>query len=207
MPEWSEGIRRSTELTGLELVLESARLLEEYGFRPVDDLAFDDDLVRETGFRLYEDVVSLVGIAGFESWPELASSWLDIQDILGRNIGRKLTSSDAKAWDTYLVLLVGQQLTPSDRAEAVSIRYNTRRARKIVVTGDEVRGIDDLELALMPVRPVLAEVQNIENRDPLDDLVDHISDISDPDPVRVLVDAYRESRLLLEALHVWRTGQ
>jgi len=193
------------DLTAFQLMLESGRLLREYGFNEVavTDPEFHAD--GEIDLRVYEDEVSFVGLAGFSDWPQLSSSWMRSQERLGRLIGRRVNSGDAKVWDTYLVLFVGQQLTPNDHAEAVEIRYNTRRARKIVVTGDDVRGPQDLELALMPVRPVILTGDRVFATDPLEDLVGHLERQGDQGHARVLVQAYRESRLLLESLHEWRT--
>lgn len=191
------------ELTGLQVALEAGRLLESYGYFPVPSShQFEAD--SNDSFNVYEDEVSLVAIVGYASWPQLTSSWLTAQDSLGRLMGERLDPGDAKSWDAYLLLVIGQSLTGRDRSEARTIRYNTRRARKIVISGDEVRGLQDLELALMPVRPITPQETLAANEDPLVDLRRQVADDRGGQVIDRLLGAYRESRPLVETLHEWQ---
>jgi hypothetical protein len=190
----------------LQLAIEIENCLRRFGFHRIQ-VELPADFVAGVDFRLFEDEVCFVAVCTFLDWPALSVAWHDAQEVLGTLIGGRVAAFDPKTWDGYLVLGVGQTLTPNDRAEAVSIRYDTRRARKIVISGDEVLSVSALELALMPVRPMLVATATPDARDPLAELLEHMRRTStEPDGIEQLLDSYRRGRLLIEDLHQSRSA-
>jgi hypothetical protein len=153
-----------------------------------------------------EDPLAIVGVAGFDSWTELAAGWSIAQDRIVSAIGGRIASGEPKAWDGYLALLTPQQLTEGEQGEAARIRYDTRRLRKIVITGDEAPNLGRLPSALLPVRPILEE-GDLERFDPLARLRDHLIRAgAEAGAVDALLEAYTEGRLLMDAIHAWRAS-
>src|SRR6267378_4471682 len=102
--------------------------------------------------RLYEDPYSIASVAVYETWHELTTGWIQLQESLVELISHYWTRADAKAWDGYLVLLT--PATPTSSVEAEAIRYNTTRLRKLLATGDDLRRLSDITRVLAPLLPL-----------------------------------------------------
>src|SRR5712692_5915848 len=102
--------------------------------------------------RVYEDPYCVATIAVYETWSELSTGWLQLQESLVELMSKFWTRSDAKAWDGYIVLLTPG--TPGSSVEVESIRYNTSRVRKLLATGEDLRRLSDVARVLAPLLPV-----------------------------------------------------
>jgi hypothetical protein len=122
------------------------------GFHEVDVAKSQE--IDSTRTRLYEDQYSLVLVASFQSASELIQEWPRVQSTLAALITRTIDRHDAKAWDGYLVLLLGRQPLREDAVTLSTIAYDTRRVRKLIVTPDMISADLDLTEALLPVLPL-----------------------------------------------------
>lgn len=162
----------------------------------------------------YEDEYAIIAIWQFSSFADLSNSWLEAQDEVVRLVGSNVVSTDPKSWDGYLVLVTAEGVAASHSETLTSIRSNTRRLRKLVVTGDDLPTMigTPLELAA-PVRRALAPVLDItieqshRRLDPLETIPDRI-DLSDEElsDLVVLLDAHKRGIPIVDALFGVRHG-
>lgn len=149
--------------------------------------------------RVYEDPYSIAAVAVYETWSELATGWVQLQESLVELISRFWTQADAKAWDGYLVLLT--PAAPSSAVEAETIRYNTSRLRKLIATGDDLRRLSDVARVLAPLLP-LESVATPQEERALDILPRLLARRGiDEGAGRALVRAFERQEPLVEALH------
>jgi hypothetical protein len=155
----------------------------------------------------YEDPHSFVGVAYFPSLSGLIAGWLDAQERLGR-LASTVTQLGAKAWDGYLVLLCDQSSSPDTAAEVTAIRSNTRRLRKLVITGDDLMQGDQPIPPVVAVRRALAPLLPIDVP-PDSGFVDPVSTLSaritvpglEASDIDVVVEAHELGLPMVAALH------
>lgn len=155
---------------------------------------------------LYEDEHSVVGVSAFETVQDLIASWLDAQDDLSRIMSAVIPSMNSKAWDGYLIAVTGQVPRSTEAADLAAIRSNTRRARKLVITGDDVghgsAGIrNGIRRGLAPLLP-LELPEETSGADPIAGLPSRISvpGMTAAD-VAAVIAAYEDGLPPLQALH------
>ena len=159
-----------------------------------------------TNARIFEDPCSIVAVVVYETWRHLSSGWTQAQGMLVELISEHVSSAEAKAWDGYLVLLTPDIPSIHEQIEATRIRQDTSRVRKLVAAGGELRGLADVERALLPFVPLRADPQFAVQESVLDMLPELLARKGLPeDAVRALIDAFSEQRPLIEALHAGRT--
>lgn len=132
-----------------------------------------------------------------------------------RLVGSNVVSTDPKSWDGYLVLVTAERVEPTHAGTLTSIRSNTRRLRKLVVTGDDLPSSIDTPLELAAsVRRSLASVldltieQSRSRIDPLETIPDRIN-LSDEESsdLAVLLGAHKRGIPIVEALFEVRRGR
>lgn len=150
--------------------------------------------------RLFEDPYNVVGLVVFETCDELVQTWADLQGRLVDLITHSVGQAEAKSWDGYLVLLT-PALSPSGESLIDKIRYNTTRLRKIVATGEELRGTGDVERILRPLLPLDSDIGQLDRGTVLDLLPKLLAPGIPESTTKALVGAFLEQAPLLESLH------
>jgi hypothetical protein len=191
-------------LTATNILAAASDILTMGGYVRVSD-----EFIHEwptTNARLFEDLYGIVAVVVYETWGDLSSGWVDVQDALVRIISGHVSSNEAKAWDGYLVLFTPGILGAAAHIEATEIRNDTLRVRKLVAGGDELKGLADVERVLLPLLPLATDFQIDEEESVLDILPDLLARRNIPrNAVRVLIDAFSEQQSLMEHLHAHRT--
>jgi hypothetical protein len=154
----------------------------------------------------YEDDFSVIAVWAYESFRDLRDGWLSAQDAMGRLVSSNILSPDPKAWDGYLVLCTGDTVNTQLSAELNFIRSDTRRLRKLVVTGDDLDA--DTVMNAARIRQAIAPILAIrlitadEQFDPLATLTSRVAGDStfNTDLVTVLT-AYSLGQPLVASIH------
>ena len=175
-------------------------VLENAGYRQVaPDRA---GLWPAPGARVYEDPYSIDALVAYETWGDLAANWLEAQGALVELISTHFQRADAKAWEGYLVLLTPSVPPRESQLGALEIRSDTTHARKFVITGDDLRSLDDVERALLPLLPLRTGDVEAEERSAIDLLPELLGRRSIPDDtVRAVIAAFLDQQPLVERLH------
>lgn len=178
-----------------------------------------DDLLRSSGMtaaepqpdigarssRVFETDYAVVCVVGFDTTTELQQLWTESEDLLAAVVGAKLDRQDAKAWELYLVLATPD--VENARLELDAIRTDTRRARKVVVTGvDESTGVlraATLRRQLALLLP-LPSLHVLNSGDPLDEIPGAALEGS---AMHALVESFRDGNPLLGTLQAWLLDQ
>ena len=134
------------------LLASSAQLLTEAGYRLVASEAAA--AWQTAASRLFEDPYSLVGVFVYDTWSELVEGWPDAQARLVDTMATRLSKTESKTWDGYVVLLTPGYSEPSSRGSVGLIRYDTTRVRKLVATGEDLRALGDVKRAILPLLPL-----------------------------------------------------
>lgn len=189
----------SNAITTTALLAEAGNILEDAGFRAVAPSITGE--WRATGAKVYEDAYSIVCIAVYETWADLASSWPDDQTNLVRLISKYFTRTEAKAWDGYLVLFTPSVVPAAARREAVAVQRNTLHVRKLFAAGDELRSLRAVRHTLLPLLPLEnSEVDRTGNV--LESLPPLLAARGvDPEVSEVAISAFLEQRPIIEAIH------
>ncbi|HMP71365.1 MAG TPA: hypothetical protein PKA76_18595, partial [Pirellulaceae bacterium] len=176
-------------LTRDQILSRVTELMASNGYAPANDVSIK--CIDDQNQRIFEDEFSVVAAVYYEDWRNLIESWHESQASFVELISEKLTSADRKAWDSYLVLLT-TSLVPLNESHVIhDIRYDTRRVRKLLATGDQLKDLDDLEDAFLPLLPIRKQVDGIKNENVLNRLPDVIADARlDKNLVREVVDAF-----------------
>ena len=162
-----------------------------------------------TGSMAFEDEYSVIAIWTFDSTEELIDSWGAAQDNVVDFMGANVVSTDPKSWDGYLILIAMDGVQEELVADLSSIRSDTRRVRKLILTADDLprRVSDPLELA-HHVRRTLAPILDLDldsvpgRADPLETLSTRIAGtLSEGTYLDVLIAAYEAGIPTLNALH------
>jgi hypothetical protein len=183
---------------------EIEEFLESHGSHPVRQAL----LGRGPLQGIFEDPLTVVGYVVYESVGEMLDSWLDAQDQMARAIGQSKFDLGAKAWDGYLILATPERATSDQSVELTAIRTNTRRLRKLLILGDEGQSQSYLVSRSLAALAPLDLPINAGMTDPLAGLP---SRIQVPglleDDIQEVVNAYRESRPLIQVLHERTSGK
>ena len=145
------------------LLASSAQFLTEAGYRQVTSEAA---AWHTADSRLFEDAYSLVSVVVYATWGELVTAWPDAQARLVETMATRLSKTESKAWDGYVVLLTPGYSEPSSGGTVSSIRYNTTRVRKLVAAGEDLQALEDVRRAILPLLPV-AQIDLEPTRDML----------------------------------------
>lgn len=193
-------------VTGDLIVAEIARLFSESEMRRIEGGRYESWPPRAMAF---ENEYSIVAVWTFDSVHDLVASWSAAQDQVVRLLGTNVVNTDPKSWDGYLVLAAADRVPERLVADVSSIRSDTRRIRKLVMTADDLpRNVSDLLQITPHVRRALAPVLNLEidprlgRSDPLDSLANRLpQEIGARGLVSAVVAAYEAGESPLEALH------
>lgn len=142
--------------TTTTLVATATEVLLGAGYRRVDRSRIGEWPAPEG--RVFEDPYSVAAVVGYETWTDLAATWLDAQAALADLLSRHFHREDAKAWDGYLVLMTPSVLPRESRLDALALRSNTTHTRKLLITGEDVQTLDDVERGLLPLLPLHGDV-------------------------------------------------
>jgi hypothetical protein len=155
---------------------------------------------------LYEDVHSVIGVVACNTVEELIEVWLAAQDDVTSIMSGVIPSTNSKAWDGYLVAATEQVPRDEQVAEVAAIRANTRRLRKLVMTGDDIgrdaiRFRNGIRRCLAPLLPLEIQQQG-PAADPISGLPSRVSvpGMTSQD-VLVVIEAYETGVPPLQALH------
>ena len=152
--------------------------------------------------RVFENSYNVVTVVSFETWSDLARSWLEYQAMAAEAMTSFLTKNEMKSWDGYLVLLTPSPIPAGQLKVASDIRGNTSRLRKLLSTGEDIKAISDVRKVLLPVLPIAvpAEVEtDITGLDLLPSLLeDH--GIA-PGATIAVVEAFKAKKPILQRLH------
>ncbi|MGK0721850.1 hypothetical protein [Leucobacter sp. W1478] len=169
---------------------------EHYSSWPAEALAFEDEY-------------TLVAVWLFDTFEDLEESWLAAQDNVIRLLGSTLISTDPKSWDGYLILVTADTVPQGKAALLSNIRTNTRRLRKLVVTGDDVPPQISSTLEIAPaVRRALAPIvdltlpDSLNRADPLGSIIERNGLVGrEAESLEVFLSAYRRGYPPVEALY------
>lgn len=190
----------SAPLTPTELVAVATEFLTDGGYRQVPSEVIEPHEL--AGARVFEDSYGVAAVVVFESWDELVISWPDYQSGLVELMSRHLPSVEAKAWEGYLVLLTSGSAGEAAQDQASAIRYDMTRVRKLVGAGAELQSLSGLERVLRPLLPLKPHALTSESASAVDLLPDLLgSDDLPREAVRVAVDAFKNSKSILDALY------
>lgn len=196
----------NASLTSTDIIAVASETLERGGYRRLTGISITDTL--PSNVRCFEDPYSIIELVVYETWNELHSGWTDAQATLVDLISEYVRTGEAKAGDGYLVLFTPSFLPSSASEDAALIRYNTKRVRKLLGTGDELKTLADVEQALQALLPVSGEIAPTKQEDTvLSSLPEILAKRGIPtDDVRVLVDAFLNQKPFLEQLHQAKYG-
>jgi len=190
----------TTSLTPTAVVAEAERVLGDAGYR----INRNPSLVNlpEPHSLLAEDAFGVVLLVVFRLWVDLANRWSDAQDSLVTAMSARLTRSNPKAWEGYLVLMCPEESSAADEELQNNIRSDVRHVRKIVAGGGDLRALDDVARVLLPLTPItLSGSTNLDRDILLERLPQLLAERNiDAELVRQVVTAFRAGEPLMEAL-------
>jgi hypothetical protein len=188
--------------TGTQIVGAATELLVGHGFSSMGEIETPSGSI----IRTFEDRLSVVGIAYFATWQGLDAGWIEAQGALVELMSDRLTRSDPKAWEGYLLLFTSD-LAP-DALAVDRVRRDTTRLRKLVTTGSELKGIAGVGDALLPVLPLELDGGTSDAERILDRLPQLLEPSGiDPGLARRVVIAYEANRSPMEEIWNWRSEQ
>jgi len=188
--------------TGTQIVGAATELLVENGFRSTGELETPSGHV----IRTFEDRLSVVGVVFFETWSALGGGWIEAQGALVEFMSERLTRSDPKSWEGYLLLFTSDEAP--DALAVDRVRRDTTRLRKLVTTGSELQSIAGVGDALLPVLPLELDREATEAGRILDRLPQLLAPSGiDPELTRRVVVAFDENRSPMEEIWNWRRSQ
>ncbi len=148
-----------------------------------------------------EDAVAIVAIVVYDHLTDLLSSWNLAQGAVVDLISKKLSTSDPKLWDGYLVLINPSHVSVEGKSEIETIRHDVSRVRKIVATGEELNSISDVESILLPFLPIDVGTFDVGPASLLEILPALLAEKGVPlDSATTIVDAFKKHEPLLEKL-------
>ncbi|HRA96511.1 MAG: hypothetical protein V9G17_11640 [Nitrospira sp.] len=211
----------SQPLSVITVIVEVQRLLEMAAYVVVrdpliagtnqDKLEFEREQPTEVlsgHWLLAEDAVSIVAIVVYDHLSDLLASWHLAQGAVVDLISRKLSTSDPKLWEGYLVLINPALPTVADKREIEKIRHDVSRVRKIVATGEELLTVSDVERVLLPFLPIDVGTFDVGPASLLEILPGLLATQGVPlDSATVIVDAFKKQEPLLERLFRKKEGQ
>lgn len=121
-------------------------------------------------------------------------------------ISAHLTGPEPKSWEGYLVLLTPGQSPTLAGSQLAEIRYDTNRVRKLVATGDDLRTLDEVEQALLPLLPLQVGSPLESGPALLERLPALLAERGiDVEAARTVVNAFTANESILERLHAFRS--
>jgi hypothetical protein len=188
-----------TTLTVSAVLAEAERLLRGGGYK----VAKGTHGLALQGERalLAEDKYGVVAIVAYETWGALTRGWTHAQGALVDAMSQRLSRSEPKAWDGYLVCLTPAPIGFQDEEIADEIRRNTRRIRKLLATGQDLQTLKDVERVLLPLMPLEPEEIEAET-----DLFVRLPEILKDRGIELdvsieLLEAFKKHEPLLERLY------
>jgi hypothetical protein len=116
-------------------------------------------------------------------------------------ISKKLSTSDPKLWEGYLVLINPSLPTAESKYEIEKIRHDVSRIRKLVATGEELQTVSDVERVLLPFLPIDIGTFDVGPTSLLEILPGLLAKRGIPlDSASAIVDAFKSQQSLLELL-------
>ena len=194
---------QSTQLTPNYLIAAASSILEAGGYQRITKGVPEWSTATT---RLFEDEYNVVGVAAFQTCGQLVGAWSDLQGSLVEVISRRVGPSENKAWDGYLALMTGA-FAPSEELEIEQLRYNTTRLRKLVLTGEDLSGPNDIDRLLGTLLPLRNPEATIKQTSVLAMLPDLMAQQGIGRGVtESIVRAFQDQKGLMEALHRSRGG-
>lgn len=158
--------------------------------------------------RVFEDYYGIAYVVVYDTWNELHDKWHRAQGELVDLLSRTFLRPEPKSWEGYLVLLTPGRPPTSRRHEVTSLRYNTKRVRKIVATGDELQTLGDVETALLPLIPLTVGRATTSGTSLLERLPELLENEGvSRDVTRVAVQAFLNNDSIVDKLHERRDRQ
>ena len=192
----------ANSLTTTNILATASECLLEGGYRRVEDR--QDGEWADLNARLFEDKYGIVAVNVYETWGDLRTGWIKAQEALVELISRYVTSSDAKAWEGYLVLLTPSMVDIDARAQADAIRYDTSRVRKLLATGSELKEFADVKKVLVPLLMLEPDLYVDDQGSALDLLPELLAQKGLPEEaVQVIIKAFSQQQPLVEQLHLY----
>ncbi len=188
----------TNHLTTTSILAEASRVLEDAGYQTA---SVSTGLFSRSLARIFEDHYGIVGVVAYDTWDALCSEWQDAQGALVDLMSEKLAAVEPKAWEGYLVLLTSASPPSGPAPKPHEIRLDTSRLRKFVATGEELKTLEDIRGALLP----LLSLACTPGHDSEDDVLHLLPAVLAPEieegVTRRLVEAFRKNEPLLESLH------
>ena len=155
---------------------------------------------------LAEDSIAIVAIVVYDHLSDLLSSWHLAQGAVVDLISNKLSTSDPKLWEGYLVLINPSLPTVDGKRDVEKIRHDVSRIRKLVATGEELQTISDVERVLLTFLPIDVGTFDVGPASLLEMLPRLLATHEIPlASATAIVDAFKNKEPLLERL--FREGQ
>lgn len=193
------------------LISEITRLFTESDVHRIDSSLYNSP---EPNTITFEDEYAIITVWAFDSVSALVTEWGAAQDHVVRLLGANIANTDPKSWDGYLVLVAMDGVPEGLVAAIGNIRSDTRRVRKLIITGDDLptRVSDPLEMtpfirrALAPILDLQID-SNLGRSDPLKSLPDRLSaSLTAASYLSAVISAHEIGVSPLEALHHELTG-
>lgn len=186
-----------------DILASTTQVLETNGYQRIDiNLSEYWDI---SNVRLFEDNYSVVAVVIYNTWEEIAGRWIEAQASFVELISKYFSSSDAKSWEGYLVLLTPGTVIQHTKNTPTDIRYDISRVRKLVGTGDDIKTLDDIEQILLPLLPLQIETIDDVSESLLEMLPKLLSsDGIDEKAVDIVVKAFIEQKPIVDSLHKYR---
>lgn len=155
-----------------------------------------------SGAKLFENSYNIVMLVAFDTWADLANSWLDYQETMAETMSLFLSRAEMKRWDGYLVLLTPGPVPLDQIKVANGIRSNTSLLRKILGTGDDIRALSGVREALLPLLPMTVSVECSGEDSGLAALPSILEKRGIPrGATNAIIEAFKEKKPILQRLH------
>lgn len=152
--------------------------------------------------RVFEDAYSVVAILVVDKWSDLRDGWIEAQSALVELMSDFVPKDAPKSWDGYLVLFTPGLVSLADKSAVARIRYDTGRVRKLIVTGEQLKEVADVENALLPLLPLNIEFGSAPSDEVLSRLPELLANEAlKRETIQAVVDAHITQEPLVEALH------
>lgn len=189
-----------SSLTPTNLLAAASQYLAEAGYTQIGSERLDG--LETVGGRFFEDEYRVVMLMVFDTWAELSKGWPRAQASIVELMSAYMTDTVEKSWDGYLLLLTLDPCPPSALGDVDRIRYDTLRVRKLVGAGDELKGLGDVQRALLPLLPIDTHIDLQQETSALDLLPSLLANQGIiPEATKLLLGAFRDRNSLTEALH------
>ena len=196
---------QTSSLTPTDIIASATHVLTDHDYRRVSGEL--DPNLSTTGIRLFEDEYGIVAVAVYDSWEELEAKWIDAHSALVDLLERHVMKTEGKAWDGYVVLITPLQLTREQLAAATDIRYDTHRTRKLVITGNDIKSISDVQNALLPILPLRIDDNLLSQSSALEVLPELMAERGiEQSAVISIIDSFTKDESILSGLHEYLHG-